>query len=322
MWKFILRRILIMIPQLFLLSVLSFMLTKAMPGDAITEQIGQNPDITAEQIEELREKLGLNDPWHEQYANWATGVMQGNLGDSLKHKMPVSQLIGERLDNTMLLSLCILIVTYVIAIPLGIVSGRWNDKLPDRLITGYNYLAFATPQFIFAIILLFVFGFILDWFPTGGSVDIYTEEGTLEYYVSRLNHLILPTLSGALITTGGIIQYLRNEVIDTKMKDFVRTAKAKGIPESKVYSRHILRNSLIPIATFFGYEITGLIGGQIILERIYSYPGLGDLFVSSVLSRDTPVMIAFIMIGGLAALIGTLLSDIILSIVDPRIRIE
>jgi peptide/nickel transport system permease protein len=322
MWKFILRRIVVMIPQLFLLSILAFMLTKAMPGDALSEQIGENPDITAEQIEELREKLGLNDPWHEQYVKWATGLTQGDLGTSLKHKMPVSDLVVERMDNTFLLSVCIFITTYLIAIPLGIVSGRWDNKLPDRIITGYNYLSFATPTFIFAIIVLFVFGFILDLFPTGGSVDIYTEPGTIEYYISKLNHLVLPTLSGALIATGGTIQYLRNEIIDTKLKDFIRTAKAKGVPESKVYSRHILRNSLLPIAAFLGYEITALIGGQIILERIYSYPGLGDLFVSSVLSRDTPVIIAFVMMSGLMSLVGTLLSDIILSVVDPRIRIE
>ncbi|GGE56882.1 oligopeptide ABC transporter permease [Priestia taiwanensis] len=322
MWKFILRRILIMIPQLVLLSALAFALAKAMPGDVLSEQIDMNPDITAEHAAELREKMGLNDSWYVQYANWAKGLAQGDFGYSFKYKMPIEDLFAERVDKTLLLSICILITTYILAIPLGIVSGRWHEKWPDRIITGYSYLAFATPTFIFALIVLFVFGFILNWFPTGGSVDIYAEAGTLEYYISKAKHLVLPTLSGALIATTATIQYLRSEIVDSKIKDFVRTARAKGVPESKIYSRHILRNSFIPIAAFLGYEITGLIGGQIILERIYSYPGLGDLFINSIMSRDYPVMVAFIMVGGLASLFGTLLSDIILSTVDPRIRIQ
>ncbi|HDX9653669.1 MULTISPECIES: oligopeptide ABC transporter permease [Bacillus] len=321
MWKFILRRFLVMIPQLFVLSVLVFLLAKAMPGDALTGR-AMNPKADPKVIEEQREKLGLNDPVPTQYVRWIKNAVQGDFGISYAHKMKVTELIGERLGNTVSLALVILILTYLIAIPLGVISGRWNDTWADRLITIYNYLGFATPLFIFALVMLFLFGFKFAIFPTGGSVDPQVATGTFAYYLSKLNHMLLPALSGALIATVGTVQYLRSEIIDTKHKDFVRTVRAKGVPESKIYSRHILRNSFLPIAAFLGYEITGLVGGAIFLESIFSYPGIGQLFIQSISQRDFSVITALVMFTGFATLLGTLLSDIILSIVDPRIRID
>ncbi|PEB53735.1 peptide ABC transporter permease [Bacillus pseudomycoides] len=322
MWKFILRRVLIMIPQLFILSILVFALAKAMPGDALTGAVMANPKADPKVLEEQREKLGLNDPIPTQYVHWIKNALHGDFGVSYAHKLKVTDLIGERLGNTVSLALFILILTYLIAIPLGIISGRWNDTWGDRLITIYNYLGFATPLFIFGLIMLFLFGFQFPIFPTGGSVDPQIEAGTFAYYMSKFNHMILPALSGALIATVGTVQYLRSEIIDTKHKDFVRTVRAKGVPESKIYSRHILRNSFLPIAAFLGYEITGLVGGAIFLENIFGYPGIGQLFIQSISQRDFSVVTALVLFTGFATLLGTLLSDIILSIVDPRIRID
>jgi peptide/nickel transport system permease protein len=322
MVKFILRRILIMIPQLILLSLLIFALAKAMPGDALSGQLGGGGKITGERLHEMKQQLGLFDPWYVQYGHWVEGIVHGDFGLSYMSQQPVTDLLAGRFGNTILLSFAVLVVTYLIAIPLGIVGGRWTDSWADRLITGYNYLSFATPLFIFALVVLFLFGFVLGWFPTGGSVDIQTKTGSFAYYVSKLDHLVLPTVSGALIATATTIQFLRNEIIDTKIKDFVKTARAKGAPERSVYSNHILRNSLLPIAAFLGYEITGLVGGSIFLENIYGYPGLGQLFLQSIEQRDFSVVTALVMIFGFATLLGTLLSDIILSAVDPRIRID
>ncbi|MFZ7755926.1 oligopeptide ABC transporter permease [Bacillus thuringiensis] len=322
MWKFILRRFLVMIPQLFVLSILVFLLAKAMPGDALTGAEMANPKADPKVLEEQREKLGLNDPVTTQYVRWIKNAVQGDFGVSYAHKMQVTDLIGERLGNTISLAIVILILTYIIAIPLGVISGRWNDTWGDRLITLYNYLGFATPLFIFGLIMLFLFGFQFPIFPTGGSVDPQIDTGTFAYYVSKFNHLLLPALSGALIATVGTVQYLRSEIIDTKHKDFVRTVRAKGVPESKVYSRHILRNSFLPIAAFLGYEITGLVTGALFLENIFSYPGIGQLFIQSMGQRDFSVVTAIVLFTGFATLLGTLLSDIILSIVDPRIRID
>ncbi|MBO0588673.1 oligopeptide ABC transporter permease [Sporosarcina sp. E16_8] len=322
MLKFILRRTLIMIPQLLVLSLIIFLLAKAMPGDAVTSSFMSNPNVTPEQMEKMREKLGLNDSWYVQYGHWVGNAVQGDFGQSFTHKQPVTSLLAGRVGNTLLLSTGILIVTYIIAIPLGIIAGRWTDSWADKLIVTYNYFAFATPLFVFSLLMLFLFSFILGWTPIGGSVDIRIETGSFDYIVSKVKHLILPVMSGALLATFGTIQYLRNDIIDTKLKDFVKTARAKGVPESKVYTRHILRNSLLPIAAFLGYEITGLIAGSIFLEMIFSYPGLGQLFIQSVMGRDFTVVTALVMISGTAAIVGTMLSDIILSIVDPRIRID
>ncbi|MDV2583134.1 oligopeptide ABC transporter permease [Alkalibacillus haloalkaliphilus] len=320
MWKFIVRRLIITMPQLVVLSLVVFILASMMPGDALTGQI--DPNISPDAIQEQRENLGWNNPWYVQYGDWVTGVAQGDFGQSYRFKMPVTDLIWDRMINTFWLSLISVFFIYALGIPMGIISGRWNDKLVDQLITGYTYLGFATPIFIFALVTLWVFGFQFGWFPTGGSVAPGLEPGSIEYILSKIHHLLLPGLSIALIGLVGTVQYLRSEIVDTKQKDFIITARAKGAPEQRVYNRHIFRNSVLPIAAFFGYEITMLISGSIFVEQIYSYPGMGALFLESISLRDYSVVTALVLLFGLAAIIGALLSDIILSIVDPRIRIK
>ncbi|CDO03414.1 Glutathione transport system permease protein GsiC [Oceanobacillus picturae] len=320
MWKFIVRRLFITLPQVILLSVLIFLMAQMMPGDALSGLIDPNIDPAA--IEQQRENLGLNNPWYVQYTDWITGALQGDLGQSFRYKMPVTELVEQRLINTFWLSVATLLITYIIAIPLGITSGRYNDSWADQMITGYTYIGFATPLFIFALVMLWVFGYQLGWFPTGGSVAPGLEPGSFDYVLSKLQHLLLPAISMALITTVNTVQYLRSEIIDTKQKDFIITARAKGASESRVYNRHILRNSLLPIAAFFGFEITGLIGGTVFVENIFGYPGMGDLFIQSILLRDYSVVTAVVLLFGIASILGALISDIILSLVDPRIRIK
>lgn len=309
-----------MIPQLILLSLLIFIMAQMMPGDALTGQI--DPSVDPATLEEQRERLGLNNPWHVQYADWVSGVVQGDFGQSFRFKMPVTDLMMDRMINTFWLSLATLIITYIIAIPLGITSGRYNDTWADQLITSYTYLGFATPLFIFGLLMLWIFGFYFGWFPTGGSVKPGIESGTFEYILSKLNHLLLPSIAMSLIATVSTVQYLRNEIIDTRQKDFIMTARSKGASETRVYNRHILRNSLLPIAAFFGYELTGLIGGTVFIETIFSYPGMGQLFMESISLRDYSVVTATTLLFGVSAVLGALISDIILSIIDPRIRIK
>lgn len=309
-----------MIPQLILLSVLIFVLASLMPGDALSGQI--DPNLDYEALEQKREALGFNDPWYQQYGRWVSGVLQGDFGMSFRHKVEVTELLKERMINTLWLSLLSLLITYMIAIPLGIISGRYNDRIADQLITGYTYIGFAMPLFIFALLMVWFFGFHLDWFPTGGSVKPGLTPGSFEYFISKIHHMLLPAISMALIATVGTVQYLRSEIIDTKQKDFILTARAKGASESRVYNRHIFRNALLPIAAFFGYEMAGLIGGSIFVETIFSYPGMGQLFLESINLRDYSVVTATVLIFGLATILGSLTSDIVLSLVDPRIRIK
>lgn len=320
MWKTVVRRFLIMIPQLFVLSLLIFILAKLMPGDPFTGLI--TPDTDPNRIEELRELAGLNDPWYIQYMHWIANIFQGDFGDSYTFKVSVASLIGDRGMNTLWLSLLSVILTYLIAIPLGVIAGRYQNTLRDKSIVLYSFISYAIPTFVLALIFLYIFGYQLQWFPTSGTVDVSHDKGSMGYFWSKVYHLILPAVTYAVLATTGIIQYLRSEIIDSQTQDYVKTARSKGIPMKKVYTRHIFRNSLLPIAAFLGFSITGILGGSIFIETIFGFPGMGQLFIQSISARDYSVITTLIMLYGFLTLLGSLLSDIILSIVDPRIRIE
>ena len=323
MLRFALRRFLVMIPQLFILSIIIFLVAQAMPGDALTGLI--DPNLTGEMLEAQRELMGLNDPWYIQYWDWIVGVLtRGDFGRSFNFQMSVTDVIGERIGNTLRLSIFTLVVMYAIAIPLGIISGRHHDTWKDKIITAYTYIGFGMPVMISALLLLFTFGtFGLGWFPSGGSVAPgMTSDMGFAYIWSRFYHLILPGLSVALITTVGTVQYLRGEIIDMEQREFILTVRAKGADETRVYNKHIFRNSLLPIASFLGFQIASLIGGSVLVERVFSFPGMGGLFIDSITGRDFTVMIALVLLFGAATIIGSFLSDLIMMIVDPRIEIE
>ncbi|MGI6024881.1 oligopeptide ABC transporter permease [Pediococcus parvulus] len=319
MWKTILRRVVIMIPQIVILSLLVFILAKFMPGDPFTGSI--TPQTDASQLHALKVQAGLYDPWYTQYVHWVVNMFHGDFGTSYQFKEPVMAVIGGRAVNTLWLSLFTVILTYLIAIPLGLLAGRYEDTNLDRGIMFFNYVTYAIPLFVFLVLGLWLFGYVLGWFPSGGSISL-SANGFFGNALSRLYHMILPGVLTALLSTTGTVQYLRSEIVDQKHQDMVATARAKGVPERKVFSRHILRNSLLPIAAFMGYSITGLLGGSVFVEQIFVYPGMGQLFLNSISNRDFSVITALVMIYGILALFGTLLSDIIMSIVDPRIRIK
>ncbi|WP_048784336.1 oligopeptide ABC transporter permease [Streptococcus sp. 263_SSPC] len=320
MWKTILRRVLLMLPQIFILSVLAFLIAKMMPGDPFTGLI--TPETDPNTIEALRVKAGFYDPLPVQYWNWISKAFRGDFGQSYTYKYEVTKLIGERIGNTVWLSLLTLILTYLIALPLGMIAGRYQNTWADKAIVVYTFITYSIPVFVFALVLLWLFGYTLGWFPTRGSVDSDVVAGTLGYYINKFHHMILPAFTMAILSTTGTIQYLRTGVIDAKSQDYVRTARAKGVPENVVFNRHIFRNSILPIAAFLGYEFTGLIGGSVFIENIFSYPGMGNLFVTSITGRDYSVILALLLLFGTATLLGTLLSDIIMSIVDPRVRVQ
>lgn len=320
MWKTVLRRILIMIPQLFILSVLIFVFAKMMPGDALSGMIG--PTVDQAVVEELRRKAGFYDPWHVQYIRWINKAFHGDLGMSYIFKLPVLQVIGPRAMNTFALSFLALIIMYSFAIPIGIFAGKNNGGKFDKFVVFSNFLIFAIPPFVLYLFAILIFGYKLNWFPTIGSVDSSLAAGSFSYYMSKFHHMLLPALCLATISSVGTIQYLRNEVIDAKTQDYVKTAKSKGVPMRKIYTHHIFRNSLLPIAAFFGFQISSLFAGSVIAESIFNYQGMGQLFLDSIVSRDYSVATALILINGFLFLIGSLLSDITMSIVDPRIRIE
>ncbi|MBQ0140628.1 MAG: ABC transporter permease [Kurthia sp.] len=320
MWKTIIRRVLIMIPQMLILSILIFLLAKLMPGDPFTGMI--SPETDPSRIEELRKLAGFYDPWYVQYWHWISNAFQGDFGISYTFKDSVANLIGGRALNTLWLSLFSIILLYLIAIPLGIYAGRYQNSWFDKFTVLYSFISYAIPTFVLGLLFLFLFGYKLDWFPTNGTVDVQYTLGSWGYFWNKFYHLLLPGITSALLGTTTIIQYLRSEVIDSKTQDYVKTARSKGVPMKHIYSKHIFRNSLLPIAAFIGFTITGLLGGTIFIETIFGYPGMGQLFIQSLGQRDYSVITALVMLFGFLSLLGSLISDIIMSIVDPRIRID
>lgn len=321
MLQYALRRILGMIPMLLLISFVVFFLALKMPGDPFGGEI--NPSQTdPKYIEQMREKLGYNDPIHIQYGRWVKNFVTGDFGKSTKYKMPAAEIIAERIPNTLFLAITSLIITYILSFFMGMYAGRKPYTLGDNLIAGYNYLGLGIPSFVAAIVCIYFFSFKLGWMPSSGSVDIELTEGTWEYFVNKIHHVLMPAIMLGLLSTAQYTQFLRNDIIENSRKDYVRTARAKGTPERKIYNRHILRNSIIPLVTFLGFDIAALVGGAVITESIFTYPGIGLLFLDAVNTRDYAVMMSIAMLLSFLTLLGNLLADLLYGVVDPRIRLN
>ncbi|OCA84545.1 peptide ABC transporter permease [Bacillus sp. FJAT-27225] len=321
MLKYSLRRLLGMLPMLLLISIVVFTLAKLMPGDGLSGEIDPN-NTDPQYIEEMRQKLGYYDPLPVQYFNWISDFVQGDFGQSTRFKVPVADVIMEKVPNTLMLGGTAILITYILAFIMGTFSGRKPYTLGDNLIAGANYLGLSIPSFIAGVFAIYIFSFWLNWFPSNGSVDITIQDGTLDYYLSKLHHVLLPAVVLGLLSTASYTQFLRNDIIENSRKDYVRTARAKGTPEKKIYNVHILRNSIIPLITFLGFDIVAIISGAIITETIFTYPGIGQLFLQSVRTSDYPVMMALTMLFSFLTLIGNLVADILYGVVDPRIRLD
>ncbi|MDR1736409.1 MAG: ABC transporter permease [Oscillospiraceae bacterium] len=322
MWKTVIRRLLILIPQLVVLSLFIFFIAQYMPGDALTGK-SVDPNADPQRLEELRQQWGFYDPWYVKYVRWVGNIFKGDLGRSYTHQVPVTQVISDRAGNTFWLGLMTVFFQYLISIPLGILSGRYHDKIPDRAITLYSYVALAMPTVVACLLSIFTFSFGLKWFPFGGTISIEAyAAGGIQAFLSRIHHMILPALTVALISTTSITQFLRSEIVDYEQSDFVTTARSKGVPKRVIYSRHIFRNSMIPVSSFMGYSIVGVLTGAIFTESVFGYPGMGKLFIDSVFSRDYTVVNALIIFFAILTVLGTLLSDVIMSLVDPRLKVK
>lgn len=321
MYQYIIRRILVFIPMLFALSIVVFALAKAAPGDPFTGKM-LDPNIDPEVYEQQREALGLNKPVPVQYMDWVSRFAKGDFGESIAFNgRSVSSLITERLDNTIRLGVFSLFLTIIVSIPIGIYSARKPYSPLDYAATTFGFMGLAIPNFFFGLIAIYIFSVKLGWFPAQGSIGGPGMEG-FEAFMSKLHHLILPGITLGFAGTASYMRYMRSEMLDVLHSDFVRTARAKGMSERNVLYKHTLRNALIPIITLLGFELGLLLGGAIITESVFNYPGLGNLFISSAVNRDYPVVMAISLFLGLAILVGNLLADIFYSIVDPRIRYD
>ncbi|SFB14162.1 peptide/nickel transport system permease protein [Lentibacillus halodurans] len=322
MYKYIIRRILVFFPMLFALTVIVFGLAMSAPGDAISGNELADPNVDPEVYEEQRDALGLNDPVPVQYWRWVSSVAQGDFGNSLVFNgRSVSELIEARFANTLYLGLFSLGITIIVGIPIGIYSARHPYSLLDYSATGFGFLGLAIPNFFFGLIAIYVLSIHLGWFPAQGTLSSPGMSG-FNAFSDRIHHMVLPGITLGLAGTATYMRYMRSEVLDVLGSDFIRTARAKGMSDSNVLYKHTLRNALIPIITLMGFEIGVLLSGAVITEQVFQYPGLGTLFLSSVMNRDFPVVMAIALILGVLILIGNLLADILYSIIDPRIRYD
>jgi len=294
-----------------------------MPGDFVTQSRMAEEHISFHEIQNMRDVLGLDDPWYQQYMRWMGNILRGDFGMSFQHQRPVVDLIRDFIGNTFRLSLLSMVVAFAIAIPLGIVSGRFYRKLADKAVILYGFIGAALPNVVFAILLVWMFSFQFTWFPFRGSIDpLVAGTGFLPELMSRLHHLVLPTLAIAIGGGIGTIYYLRAQIVEGRSSDYAMTAKAYGVPEKRIFNKHILRNSLVPFAPTVGAVFVGLFGGSILIESIFAYPGMGQLFFMAIRQQDSNIVSALVLLYSTLAVFAVLIGDITLTLIDPRIRMK
>lgn len=303
------------IPLLIGVSIVSFGIVQLTPGDPGAMMM--DPTITEEDRAQYMEAYGLNDPIPVQYVRWIGQILQGNLGYSLiQEGMSVSELILARLPNTLILMIASTILAMIIAIPIGIYSATRPYTLTDYTITTASFMGVAIPNFWFGLVLIMFFAVQLGWFPSGGAQTLHAPFNIWD----RLHHLILPAIVLATADTASLTRYTRSSMIEVLDQDYIRTARAKGFKQGKVVYKHGVRNGLIPVLTLFGLMIPSFIGGAVITEKIFNWPGIGLLFIDATFQRDYPIIMALTMISAVLVVIGNLIADILYAIFDPRIE--
>ncbi len=326
MVTYIIRRLIQSVPIILGISFLIFMIVQLAPGEPIDRF--RTPNIRPEQLEQLMRLYGLDRPLLEQYVSWLTAFFQFPFnerawGFSFATNQPVREAIFERVPATVTLMGTALIVTMIVSIPIGIIAAVKQYSWADKIITTFATIGYAMPSFLIGIYILFFGGVWLGQL-TGGAISFplfgrqsFGKEGDV---VDLIWHLVLPVTSLAIQSIAGYSRFLRASMLDVLRQDYVRTAKAKGLPQKRVIGKHALRNALIPFITLIGLSLPSLVAGAVITETIFSYPGLGSLTINAIASNDFPVVYAMGMLTGFFVIVGNLLADILYGVVDPRIK--
>ncbi|MCL4835398.1 MAG: ABC transporter permease [Caldilineaceae bacterium] len=340
MTNYVIRRFLFAIPLLVVISVIVFALISLAPGGPMSA-FEENPNLTPEDLARLEEQLGLNQPIHERYLRWAGLIVQGDWGYSNASRRPVLEEIGDRLPNTLQLMVVAFIFTLVIALPIGILSALKQYSLFDHIATFLAFVGQAIPIFWFGLILIIVFNVWLKnpvspstgfaWSNLFGCLDctpLMPGGGMAPYGVDnpsfwqRLQHMILPVFMLALFGAGTYTRYMRGQMLEVIHLDYVRTARAKGLAESRVVIGHAVKNAITPIITIMALEMPGLFGGALFTETIFSWPGMGRLFFRSAQRVDYPLLMGIVMINAVLIIVFNLIADVMYAFLDPRVRYE
>jgi len=312
MWLFILRRVASTVPVMLIVAVVIFAMLRLTPGDPAVVIAGDQ--ATAEQIARIRASLGLDLPIHEQFVTWIVHILQGDLGTSIFTNMPVSTLIGQRLEPTLMLTLTTVIFSVSVAVPPGVWAAWRAGSWTDRLIMMFSVLGFSFPVFVLGYLLIYQFGLTLKWLPTQGYKSPFTDP------IGFARTIVMPTITLGMIYIALVTRITRASMLEVLGEDYIRTARAKGQVERKVLFRHALKNAAVPIATIIGIGIALLIGGAVVTETVFNIPGLGRLVVDAILRRDYPIIQGLILVFSFTYIIINMLIDIAYTMLDPRIR--
>jgi peptide/nickel transport system permease protein len=312
---FMLRRVLQSIVVVLLVTMITFALLRLIPGNVAVAVMGPGAYRNPASIRLFNSEYGFNLPWYRQYFLWLGHLLRGNLGFSWKLNQSVASLLADRLPKTIVLVGASTILALVLAVPIGVLQAVRRNKPTDHVFNALSTLFYATPAFLIGIALIWVFAITIPILPPEGPQG----EG-LGALLTNLDAMILPVASLTLLTVALFSRYMRSSVLDNLTEDYVRTARAKGASERRVLMVHVLRNSLIPIATLIGLSLPGILAGALITEAVFNYPGMGYLFFQSAQSQDYPVLLGFTIVVAVATVVGSLLADILYAVLDPRVR--
>lgn len=321
MFSYLTKRLLLMIPLIFGITLITFTVIHLAPGNPVEVQTEMSLKVTAQAKENLKKLYGLDKPLHVQYLNWIARFVKLDFGKSFVDGRKVLDKIAERIPITLTINILSMLIIFVIAIPIGILSATKQYSLFDKLSTVFVFIGFSTPAFWLALLLMILFGVNMGILPISGiqSIDV-SEMGPFDRLLDWIRHLILPVGISAFGGIAGLSRYSRSSMLEVIRQDYIKTARAKGLKESKVIFRHAFRNALMPIVTILGLSVPGLIGGGVIFETIFAIPGMGQLFYASTMARDYPTIMGILVIGAILTLFGNLIADISYALVDPRVR--
>ena len=315
MKEYIIKRMIQMVPVLLLVSIFSFMIIHFAPGDPLNMYIRQ--DMTQQEMDDIREDLGLDGTIVEQYFAWLKEICRGNFGNSLINHQPVAAQIFEKLPATVLLMGTAFLLSLLGAIPLGLWSGMKKNKATDQIVSVLSYIGISIPSFWLALMLIIVFALNLHWLPSNGMRTVGSDS-----LLDILRHLILPSIVLSVGNMAVFTRYIRSNTISQLEEEYVLTAKAKGVPKRKIMTGHVLKNCLLPVITIAGMNLASLVTGSFIIESVFGWPGMGTLGMSAINSRDYPMIMGFTMLSCVILIIGNFVADLLYGVADPRIKQE
>lgn len=324
--RYLLKRLIYIIFVFFIISILMFFIYKLLPGDPVKMMIGDTSNINPERYESMyaryEELLGLDKPLPVQYVVWMKNMLTGDFGYSSQYKRPVAQILDVPMKNTLMLNFAAMFLVFIISIPLGIATAIKKNTIFDKAVQVLTILGYSLPNFVIALLAIYVFAIKLGWFPISGSQTAGLEATGMAAFLDTAKHMALPVFVMSISGLGSITRYVRASMIDALRMDYVKTARAKGLKEKVVIYVHAFRNALIPIVTVTTVWIIGLFGGSIVIESIFLWRGLGKMMLDALFQRDFAVVLTMQMFYVVLSLAGNVLMDIAYTLVDPRVRLE